>query len=555
MSFQIILSFIVAMALAALLVPPVIKAGSKLGIIAKINDRTVHTQEIARIGGFGIYISFLVGVALFLQTDSQINSILLGGFLIFMIGLYDDIHDISPKLKLAAQLLASAIVIFYGDIRLEIFTDSLPFLPEIITLFWIIGITNAINLIDGLDGLSGGISVIVLVTISFTSLMSGRTDIASLSLILAGSTIGFLFYNFHPAKVFMGDCGALFLGFMIAVISLLGFGYSSSAFFTLGAPIIVLMVPILDTLIAIIRRKIKKRKFSEADKKHLHHRLMFKVELSHTKSVLVLYVVTILFSATSFLYLHDATLGIVMFSILMLMFELFVEATNMISRNFKPLLTLANIFIKSESLPTIGFVEEYRLKRTSKTKARETVIILLTLLIVSLSVAYHYDLFSPRVPEVEEVVQIPYVEFIGGSTLMDETYEKLVDATKLKSKDDQAQLVAGYFLQLYLSPKYNTQGINGLDYVHPSIRDDFEVFSLDTIVPQFETYPELEIVQYHVISYAPSHVQIEGFEDNRYYSALISYSYNMDSGELPLNTTVSLIEDEGIYYVVGIEYN
>ena len=178
-------------------------------------------------------------------------------------------------------------------------------------------------------------SIIVLVTISLTSLTYGRTDISSLSLLLAGAIGGFLVYNFHPASIFLGDCGALFIGFMIAVISLLGFGYKSSSFFTLGAPIVVLMVPIMDTFIAIIRRKVHHKSFSEADRNHLHHKLMFSLELGQTKSVLILYTVTVLFSLCSYLYLFDKVGATILFVALMLLFELFVEATNMIDRKYK----------------------------------------------------------------------------------------------------------------------------------------------------------------------------------------------------------------------------
>lgn len=309
MTLTVVLSFVVTMILSAAMIPLIIKVGNQLGIVAHMNKRTVHKHEIARIGGYAIYISSLIGSMLFLKTDHQINAILISGFIIFMVGLYDDVHDLSPKVKLIFEMLAALIVIVYGQVYIKGFgyfpSDAMTLLSGIVTLFWIIGITNAINLIDGLDGLSAGISIIVLVTISVTSILSGRSDIAALSLVLAGSIMGFLFFNFHPAKIFMGDCGALYIGFMISVISLLGFGYNASGFFTLGAPIIVLMVPIMDTLIAILRRKIHHKKFSEADRGHLHHNLMFKLNLSQRKSVLILYLVTILFSLSSYLYYYN----------------------------------------------------------------------------------------------------------------------------------------------------------------------------------------------------------------------------------------------------------
>ena len=201
MNPSLIMSFVVTMVITALLIPIVMKIGAKLGIVAHKNKRTVHKVEVPRIGGYAIYISSLIGMVIFLKTDPQINAILIASFLVFFIGLFDDVHDLSPKTKLIVELIAALIVILYGDIYLKGF-DFLPanwppILPGAITVLWIVGITNAINLIDGLDGLSSGISIIVLFTISITSLTSGRTDIASLSLVLAGAIMGFLFYNFH----------------------------------------------------------------------------------------------------------------------------------------------------------------------------------------------------------------------------------------------------------------------------------------------------------------------------------------------------------------------
>lgn len=197
MSLDICLSFVVTFIISLILVPAIAKISKRLGIIAQTNNRTIHKGIIARTGGYAIYVSFLVGTMIFLKTDTQINSILIGGFIIFITGFYDDIHDLSPRLKLLGQIIAALVVIFYGGISLKGFT--LPFLPSsvsyftaiCITILWIVGITNAVNLIDGLDGLCSGISIIVLVTISLTSLTYGRTDISSLSLLLAGAVGGF----------------------------------------------------------------------------------------------------------------------------------------------------------------------------------------------------------------------------------------------------------------------------------------------------------------------------------------------------------------------------
>ena len=176
MSLEICLSFVVTFIISCLLVPVVSKISKKLGIIAHTNKRTIHKGIIARTGGYAIYASFLIGTMIFLKTDTQINAILIGGFIVFLTGFYDDIHDLSPKLKMLGQIIAALVVIVYGGISLKGFT--LPFLSAvvshaiaiIVTIGWIVGISNAVNLIDGLDGLCGGISIIVLVTISFSKL-------------------------------------------------------------------------------------------------------------------------------------------------------------------------------------------------------------------------------------------------------------------------------------------------------------------------------------------------------------------------------------------------
>ena len=556
MNPSLIMSFVVTMVITALLIPIVMKIGAKLGIVAHKNKRTVHKVEVPRIGGYAIYISSLIGMVIFLKTDPQINAILIASFLVFFVGLFDDVHDLSPKTKLIVELIAALIVILYGDIYLKGF-DFLPanwppILPGAITVLWIVGITNAINLIDGLDGLSSGISIIVLFTISITSLTSGRTDIASLSLVLAGAIMGFLFYNFHPAKIFLGDCGALYIGFMISVISLLGFGYNVSTFFTLGAPIVVLMVPIMDTLIAIIRRKVHHKKFSEADKAHLHHNLMFKLKLGHRKSVIVLYGVTFLFSLTSYIYLYDSLLGTIMFIILMLIFELFVEMTNMVSRKYKPLLTIINIFIQSDRLPKIKFLERYRLKRSKKRVIIDRLIIIGCLVLI-ISGAGFYLFEDNNKPIAEETRVTPYVK-TGSTQLLDDIYIRLDKSYQNKLVSEECQLVAAYFAADYftLKDKKDNQ-VGGLDYVYPSLQSELSSFALKSFYTYKEKYPKLEVVDYEIISFSPSKVVVDGLEDNEYYNVLISLEFNREVEEISKSANIVLVLENERFYVVGID--
>lgn len=565
MNPSLIMSFVVTMIISIIMIPVVMKAGKQLGIVAHKNKRTVHKVEVPRIGGYAIYISFLIGAVIFLKTDPQINAILIGGFLVFFVGLIDDVHDLSPKTKLIVELIAALIVILYGDIYLKGFdflpSNLLPVIPGIITVLWIVGITNAINLIDGLDGLSSGISIIVLFTISMTSLTSGRTDIASLSLVLAGAIMGFLFYNFHPAKIFLGDCGALYIGFMISVISLLGFGYNVSTFFTLGAPIVVLMVPIMDTLIAIVRRKINHKKFSEADRAHLHHNLMFKLKLGHRKSVLVLYGVTFLFSLTSYIYLYDATLGTLMFVILMFIFELFIEMTSMVSQKYKPVLTIVNIFVKSDQLPKIKFLERYRAKRSERRKIIDHVIIICCLIIIVGGTGTYVlsrGNFSPFFKNnVEEVVPnpTPYIHS-SENKLLEDIYVRLDKAYQNELTSEECQLVASYFVVDYFTLKDKKDNeIGGLDYIYPSMQSEFSSFASKSFYTYRQLYPTLEVEEYEIISFAPStsKVGLDDLKNNDYYNVLISMKFDQDIEGMPKSVNIVLVEDNNRFYIVGVD--
>lgn len=563
MNLNIILSFVITFFISLLIVPIVGKVTTNLGIIAHTNNRTIHKGIIPRTGGYAIYISFLLGAMLFLKTDTQINSMLIGGFIIFIVGLYDDIHDLSPKYKMLGQIIAALIVIFYGGISLKDFT--IPYIPSdisyviaiIITVGWIVGITNAVNLIDGLDGLCSGISIIVLFTISITSLNSGRTDISSLSLLLAGAIGGFLIYNFHPASIFLGDCGALFIGFMIAVISLLGFGYKSSTFFTLGAPIVVLMVPIMDTLIAIIRRKVHHKSFSEADRNHLHHNLMFKLELGQTKSVLVLYTVTILFSLCSYLYLYDKVAATILFIALMLAFEIFVELTGMIDRKYRPMLTLLNIFIRSDYLPKIKDTKPYRRFINSKKY------LLIIILVICIGLGGYGIYITRDQSKPTTTREFSYVEEDNSTTLMKDIYNKLEVAFNNNSKVEEYQLVSAYFTVDYftLSNKSKNE-VGGMDYFYKDASKKFISYSkseyykdLNTMIDNKEN--SQEVTNYQIQSYSDSDIVLEGLEDYSYYDVtlLIKFKENntiIDSDQLTV--TVHLIEKDSKFSVIALDY-
>ena len=328
--------------ISMVLTPIVKRIAFRLDAFAQINERTVHSGKIVRIGGAAIYLAFIVSMAVFMKTDMAMNGILLGGTIMFFGGLIDDFVNLRPLYKYTNQnvealdLIASCVTLDVIRLPLGI-TIPMGVISVIVTFLWITGITNAVNLIDGLDGLCGGISVIILFVIAMLAVIERRSDVEMLSLILAGATLGFLIYNAHPASIFMGDCGALFLGFIISAISLLGF--KSSTIMTLALPLLLLGLPIIDTLSAILRRTLKGHKFSEADKSHIHHLLMNK--FGHKNTVIIMCIVTALFGLTAYCYMINKGLGFLSLFVIMLAVEMFIEVSGMISDKYHPVLSIA----------------------------------------------------------------------------------------------------------------------------------------------------------------------------------------------------------------------
>ena len=304
---DIAIAFLLAFITSFIMVPYTIKLAKKVGAIDMPNDRRVNKKPIPRIGGIAIIIGFLVSSIYLIITmciEKKINlndgdnyktkllGFLLGISIISIFAYLDDIKDLKPWQKLLAQI-GSAIIIYLCGIKIDVINEII--LPEwfsfILTVGWIVGITNAINLIDGLDGLSSGISLIssFLLLIIFTTNYSPLVSVILIAC-LGGAILGFMPFNINPAKTFMGDVGSQFLGFTLAVISILGVA-KTVTLFVLVAPVLVLGLPIFDTIFAIFRR-IKKGKSFKAvfkpDKGHLHHRLM-KKGFTQKQSVAILY--------------------------------------------------------------------------------------------------------------------------------------------------------------------------------------------------------------------------------------------------------------------------
>lgn len=294
------------------------------------NERKVHKKPIPLLGGIGIFLSFLLGYMLFAPKNELMLSILIASFLIILLGIFDDIKPIKARYKIIIHILVAIIIVLYGNLRLTDLTilgTHINFngFSSIITILIIVSTINAINLIDGLDGLCAGISSIYFLTIAIIAIILnkfGGLDII-LSLIMLGSTLGFLVHNFPPAKIFMGDTGSTFLGVMISVIMLLGF--KTVTITSLVIPALILALPILDTLFAIIRRTVNKKPIGAPDKNHIHHQLL-KRHLGKTKSLLIIYGINIVFSVTSIFYAlgyHKETIVCYVFLVFILLFLIF----------------------------------------------------------------------------------------------------------------------------------------------------------------------------------------------------------------------------------------
>ena len=334
---QIFLMVLSTFIFTALIMPVTNKIAWHIGAIDVPKDeRRVHNKPIPKLGGLGIFVGFLLGYMLFGIQSVEMNSILIGSFIIIMYGIIDDIKTMSARYELLGQLIAACVIVFYGQILLNditVFGHTIEFglFAYPITIFFILGCTNVIRLIDGIDGLSSGISSIFFLTIGIISFFQGRVQTLEITItfIMLGSTLGFLVHNFYPAKLFAGEAGSAFMGFIISIISLLG--YKGTLLTSVLVPILILAVPILDTLFAIIRRRLKGKPIFEADKEHLHHQFL-RMNFSQRKTVVIIYAIDILFSIASILYaLKDPYYGMIIYAILLILVIWFIFHTSIIS--------------------------------------------------------------------------------------------------------------------------------------------------------------------------------------------------------------------------------
>jgi UDP-GlcNAc:undecaprenyl-phosphate GlcNAc-1-phosphate transferase len=308
----------IGLAFAYLVTPLVLWVATRLGILAQPGGRHIHRAPITRLGGIAIYVAFVAAVLAGLPLERSIRvvvdahnilvtipfnpafdqpviGVLLGATMITIVGIFDDVRRISPMEKLFGQLVAAVIPLSFG-IGMDVLTNpfgGMVFLGPFgvaLTVVWLVALCNVMNLIDGIDGLAAGIASIAATTVFVASYGRGDAATAILAVALIGATLGFLPFNFNPARIFLGDTGSMLLGYLLGSLSVLG-TYKSYTALSLLVPLVALGVPVLDTALSILRRWRTRRPIFEADTEHLHHRLLQR-GLSQRQTAIVLYLVT-----------------------------------------------------------------------------------------------------------------------------------------------------------------------------------------------------------------------------------------------------------------------
>ena len=298
--------YLVSFFFAVVFTPAVIRVAQRLQLYDACGIRKVHKRTVPRIGGTAIFLSTIVSVSVLLLVNNSIGkafeeirgrvfALLTAGTFIFAVGLIDDVRGLRARHKLLAQM-AAAIVVCLAGIRVEpinilgIYTLDMGWLSFPVTVLWIVAVTNAVNLIDGLDGLAAGISGMACGTIAVFSIAGGQTMMAAIMLAIVGSLCGFLIFNFNPARIFMGDCGSMFVGFVLAGSSVIC-SAKSGTIVGLALAVLALGVPIFDMVFVMLRRYLQGRRIMSPDRSHLHH-LLLDLGLRQRHVVMCMYVMT-----------------------------------------------------------------------------------------------------------------------------------------------------------------------------------------------------------------------------------------------------------------------
>ena len=292
---------LVAALLISFIATPVVKSIAQMvgAVDVPKDNRRMHNHPIPRMGGLAIFLGFLLSTLIFVPMSSSMRGMLLGGVIIVILGIFDDIYALPALPKLLVQIAAALVAVLHGNViqvlsNPNIFSENpywtLGSLAVPLSVIWIVAITNAVNLIDGLDGLAAGVSAIASMTVILVAVQMGYYHIAVMTAALAGGIIGFIRYNFNPATIFMGDTGSMFIGYMLAAISVYG-AVKTAATVALIVPAIALGLPIMDTAFAIMRRYSNGRPIFQPDKGHLHHRLLA-MGMNQKQAVLLMYAIT-----------------------------------------------------------------------------------------------------------------------------------------------------------------------------------------------------------------------------------------------------------------------
>jgi len=343
-TIDLLIVFLIAGLSSFLLTYPLKKLAFTFNVVDLPNARKIHKHQTARLGGLAIFISFTLSLLYLRPVYEHMLEIILGAVVIVVTGLLDDRFTLRPVVKLSGQLIASSFLISSGLIIERITLPivgvvDLGFASVLITVLWVVGITNAINLIDGLDGLATGVTTIAFISMFIMALIDGQIVATYLCVILIGANLGFLYHNFYPASIYMGDTGSNFLGYMIAVVSMLGL-FKNITLFSFIIPVIVLAVPIFDMLFAILRRLYHQEGIMMPDRKHIHYQLL-DAGYSHQRTVLIIYTFSALFGCLAILFSYaPLTLSLLITVLVLMLLHLLAEVAGIVRNGKKPLLNI-----------------------------------------------------------------------------------------------------------------------------------------------------------------------------------------------------------------------
>ena len=309
-----LIPFLSSLFIAIVIIPFIIKFSNRYGYVVEPKEDRWHKSPTAQLGGIGIFLSFIIPALIFIPLDKLTIGIFFCATSIFALGLYDDLREIKPYTKFIFQVVLTIIIILFG-IKIKIIPFVYIAIP--LTVFWIVGITNALNILDNMDGLSCGISLVASICIFVYAIQNNLQLVASFSSILCGTTLGFLIFNFNPAKIFMGDCGSLFLGFLLSIITILGtWQEATNLLFVIIVPLFILVIPIFDTTLVTFYRKKHGHFISKGGKDHSSHRLAF-LGLSEKKAVFTLMGISLFFGISIIFFSSlDFFMTLILFSAL-----------------------------------------------------------------------------------------------------------------------------------------------------------------------------------------------------------------------------------------------